>query len=93
MIKVYNPKPISEINELRARGDYNAPFSVLEAIEKINIGSLSDRELKAEIEKIKAESAMAQVSTYTMIAQAKKELEEKQAQNLVAVYQIIGGIK
>lgn len=49
MIKVYNKKSIDEINELREKGLYNAPFSVQESANGIKIESPDTKELKEKI--------------------------------------------
>lgn len=92
MIKIYNQKSIKEINELREKGLYNAPFSVLEAMDKVELTAPTE-EIEKEVMELKAQSAMSQVSTYQLIAQAKKELQDEQAKSLIGIYQIIGGLK
>ena len=88
MINVINPKPISEIDELRDKGLYNAPFSVLEAMGKIDLGK-ADEEILKEIRGIKDSQAEFVVTTYEEIAR----VEEKQDQAIVELYEsVLGGM-
>lgn len=57
LIKVTNPKPISEINGLREQGLYNAPFSVQEAANGVNIESPDIKELKEKVRKLEEKLA------------------------------------
>lgn len=90
MIKVFNEKSIKEINELRDKGLYNAPFSVLEAMGKVDIGA-NHSEVEAKLEEIEMNNAMATVNIYQMVHKIKQELELEQAKNLVEMYKMIGG--
>lgn len=49
MIKVFNKKPIGEINKLREQGLYNAPFSVQESANSIKIETPDTKELKEKV--------------------------------------------
>jgi len=49
MIKVQNKKSISEINELREKGLYNAPFSVQESANGIKIESPDTKALEEKV--------------------------------------------
>ena len=91
MIKIYNEKSIKEINELRDKGLYNAPFSVLEAMGKVKLPSDSG-EVDKKIELIKDENAMAAVTFYQMVEEAKKEILDEQAKAIVDVYKSLGGM-
>lgn len=90
MIKVFNKKSIKEINKLRDKGLYNAPFSVLEAIGKVELPSDGAKveERLAEIEMANAEAIAGMFET---IESAKKELETKQAESMVAMFEMMGG--
>lgn len=91
MIKIYNQKSIKEINKLRDKGLYNAPFSVLEAMGKVKLPSDSG-EVDKKIELIKDENAMAAVTFYQMVEEAKKEILDEQAKAIVDVYKSLGGM-
>ena len=90
MIKIFNKKSIKEINELRNKGLYNAPFSVLEAMGKVDIGG-DHSEIEEKMKEIELKSAMATVNIYQMVDKIKQELELEQAKNLVEMYKMIGG--
>lgn len=99
MIKVYNPKHISEINKLRDEGLYNAPFSVLEAMGKVEIGK-DNEEIKTKINEIKTSQDEFVVTTYEEIARVEseqnkaiKDLQDKQEQAIVELYEIMAGGK
>ena len=49
MIKVFNKKPIGEINKLREQGLYNAPFSVQESANNITIESPDTKALEEKV--------------------------------------------
>ena len=90
MIKIYNQKSIKEINKLRDKGLYNAPFSVLEAMGKVELPSGS-----AEVDKKLAEnemnSQMAIVEIYEAIDKAKQEIKDAQELAIVEIYETLGG--
>ena len=90
MIKISNAKSIKEINELRSKGLYNAPFSVLEAMNLVDIG-VDHSEVEAKLKEIEMNNAMATVNTYQMVDKIKQELEIEQAKNLVEIYKMFGG--
>ena len=90
MIKISNKKSIKEINELRDKGLYNAPFSVLEAMGKVDIGA-NHSEVEAKLKEIEMNNAMATVNIYQMVDEIKQELEIEQAKNLVEMYKMFGG--
>ena len=90
MIKIYNQKSIKEINELRDKGLYNAPFSVLEAMGKVDVGG-DHSEIEEKLKEIELNSAVATVNIYQMVDKIKQELELEQAKNLVEMYKMIGG--
>ena len=91
MIKISNAKSIKEINELRDKGLYNAPFSVLEAMGKVDIG-VNHSEVEEKLQEIEMNNAMAAVSVYKMVEDAKQEVLEEQAKAIVDVYVSIGGM-
>ena len=91
MIKIFNEKSIKEINKLRDKGLYNAPFSVLEAMCKVDIGG--DRsEIEEKLQEIEMNNAMAAVSFYKMVEEAKQEVLEEQAKAIVDLYKSLGGM-
>lgn len=90
MIKIFNEKSIKEINELRDKGLYNAPFSVLEAMNLVDIGG-DHSEIEEKLKEIEMSSALATVNIYQMVDKIKQELELEQAKNLVEMYKMIGG--
>ena len=90
MIKIYNQKSIKEINKLRDKGLYNAPFGVLEAMGKVNVGG-DYSEFEKKLKEVEMSSALATVNIYQMVDKIKQELELKQAKNLVEMYKMIGG--
>lgn len=91
MIKIFNEKSIREINELRDKGLYNAPFSVLEAMGKVDIGG-DHGEIKERVEENEIKSQMAVVEIYEAIDTAKKEIKDAQAQAIVEIYEALGGV-
>lgn len=91
MIKISNKKSIKEINELRDKGLYNAPFSVLEAMGKVDVGG-DHSEIEEKIQEIELNNALAAVSFYKMVEDAKQEVLEEQAKAIVDVYVSIGGM-
>lgn len=91
MIKIYNPKPLDEIQELRDKGLYNAPFSVLEAMGKVKVGG-DNSEIEAKIEENELNSEMAIVEIYEAIDQAKKEIKDAQEIAIVEIYETLGGM-
>ena len=91
MIKISNKKSIKEINELRDKGLYNAPFSVLEAMGKVDIGA-NHSETEEKLQEIELNNALAAVSVYKMVEDAKQEVLEEQARAIVDVYMSIGGM-
>lgn len=90
MIKIFNEKSIKEINELRDKGLYNAPFSVLEAMNLVDMG-VDHSEIEKKIKEVEMSSALATVNIYQMVDKIKQELELEQAKNLVEMYKMIGG--
>ena len=91
MIKISNKKSIKEINELRDKGLYNAPFSVLEAMGKVDMGG-DHSEIEEKLQEIELNNALAAVSFYKMVEDAKQEVLEEQAKAIVDVYVSIGGM-
>ena len=91
MIKISNKKSIKEINELRDKGLYNAPFSVLEAMGKVDVGG-DHSEIEEKIQEIELNNAMATVNAYKMVEDAKQEVLQEQAKAIVDVYMSIGGM-
>ena len=91
MIKISNKKSIKEINELRDKGLYNAPFSVLEAMGKVDVGG--DRgAIEEKIEENELNSQMAIVEIYEAIDKAKKEIKDAQEMAIVEIYETLGGM-
>ena len=91
MIKISNQKSIKEINELRDKGLYNAPFSVLEAMGKVDIGA-DHSEVEEKLQEIELNNAMAMAGMFESIANTKRELEENQAESMVAIFEMMGGL-
>ena len=91
MIKISNAKSIKEINELRDKGLYNAPFSVQEQANKIVIKA-DTKELEEDIKDNEEASAMAIVEIYEAIDMAKKEIEKVQSQAIIEIYETMGGL-
>ena len=91
MIKIYNPKPLEEIQDLRDKGLYNAPFSVQEQANKIVIKA-DTKKLEEDIRDNEEASAMAIVEIYEAIDMARKEIEEAQSQAIIEIYETIGGL-
>ena len=60
MIKVFNKKPIGEINKLREQGLYNAPFAVQENANGIKIESPDTKELKEKISDLEEKLARSE---------------------------------
>ena len=91
MIKIYNEKSIKEINELREKGLYNAPFSVLEEMNKVEVKA-DTKKLEEDIKDSEEASAMAIVEIYEAIDMAKAEIEKAQSQAVIEIYESIGGL-
>ena len=91
MIKISNKKSIKEINELRDKGLYNAPFSVLEEMNKVEVKADTEK-LEEDIRENEEASAMAIVEIYEAIDMAKKEIEEAQSQAIIEIYETMGGL-
>ena len=91
MIKISNQKSIKEINELRDKGLYNAPFSVLEAMGKVDVGG-DHSEIEEKLQEIELNNAVATVNAYKMVEDAKQEVLQEQAKAIVDVYMSIGGM-
>lgn len=60
LIKVTNPKPISEINGLREQGLYNAPFSVQENANGIKIESPDTKVLEEKVANLEEKLAKSE---------------------------------
>ena len=91
MIKISNAKSIKEINELRDKGLYNAPFSVLEEMNKVEVKADTEK-LEEDIRENEEASAMAIVEIYEAIDMANKEIEEAQSQAIIEIYETMGGL-
>lgn len=91
MIKIYNPKPLEEIQDLRDKGLYNAPFSVLEEMNKVEVKA-DTKKLEEDIRESEEASAMAIVEIYEAIDMARKEIEEAQSQAIIEIYESMGGL-
>ena len=88
MIKVQNAKSISEINELREKGLYNAPFSVQESANNIKVETPDTKELEDKIASLEAklkdvENKEVASDPYddSPLLEKIKELEEKLAKS------------
>lgn len=91
MIKIYNPKPLEEIQDLRDKGLYNAPFSVLEEMNKVEVKA-DTKKLEEDIRESEEASAMAIVEIYEAIDMARQEIEEAQSQAIIEIYETMGGL-
>lgn len=91
MIKIYNPKPLEEIQDLRDKGLYNAPFSVLEEMNKVEVKA-DTKKLEEDIKDKEEASAMAIVEIYEAIDMARQEIEEAQSQAIIEIYESMGGL-
>ena len=91
MIKIYNPKSLEEIQDLRDKGLYNAPFSVLEEMNKVEVKA-DTKKLEEDIRDNEEASAMAIVEIYEAIDMARKEIEEAQSQAIIEIYESMGGL-
>ena len=91
MIKIYNPKPLEEIQDLRDKGLYNAPFSVLEEMNKVEVKA-DTKKLEEDIRESEEASAMAIVEIYEAIDMSRKEIEEAQSQAIIEIYESMGGL-
>ena len=89
MIKVNNPKPLSEIEELRQKGLYNAPYSVLEAVELggFKVQDFDDSDIQQRLDDLEMEQSEFVVTAYEEIAR----VEEKQDAAIVELYEVILG--
>lgn len=91
MIKIYNPKSLKEIDKLRNEGNYNAPFSVLEAMNKVEINADTSK-VEAMVESSTEASLSATLELYEKIEDNKKYFEAKQTEAVLAIYEEIGGL-
>lgn len=91
MIKIYNSKSLEEIQDLRDKGLYNAPFSVLEEMNKVEVKA-DTKKLEENIRDNEEASAMAIVEIYESIDMARKEIEEAQSQAIIEIYETMGGL-
>jgi len=83
LIKVYNPKPISEIKEMKQKGIYHSPFS---AFELINV------DFESKIDEIEFTNAIQIAGIYEEMDAFKKQAEETHANDLVSIYETLGGM-
>lgn len=91
MIKVFNKKPISEINELREQGLYNAPFSVLESVDlsKLKTQEFDDSEIQQRIDDVEFMQSEFMVDAYEQM----NEIKTSQEQAVVEIYEtLLGGM-
>lgn len=90
MIKVYNKKPIGEINKLRGKGLYNAPFSLLENVDlsKLKLQTFDDSLLQQRIDDVELSHSEFVVTTYEEMDAIRK----KQEQAVIEIYEtLLGG--
>lgn len=91
MIKIQNPKPISEIEELREKGLYNAPFSALESVDlsKLKTQEFDDSEIQQRIDDVEFMQSEFMVDTYEQM----NEIKTSQEQAVVEIYEtLLGGM-
>lgn len=60
MIKVYNKKSLNDIEELREKGLYNAPFSVQENANGVKIESPDTKALEEKIKVLEEKLAVSE---------------------------------
>lgn len=90
MINVYNKKPIGEINKLREKGLYNAPFSVLESVDLSNLKlqTFDDSLLQQRIDDVELSHSEFVVTAYEEMDAIRK----KQEQATIEIYEtLLGG--
>lgn len=91
MIKVQNPKPLKEIEELREKGLYNAPFSVLESVDlsKLKTQEFDDSEIQQRIDDVEFMQSEFMVDAYEQM----NEIKTSQEQAVVEIYEtLLGGM-
>lgn len=91
MIKVYNKKSIAEINELREKGLYNAPFSALESVDlsKLKTQEFDDSEIQQRIDDVEFMQSEFMVDAYEQM----NEIKTSQEQAVVEIYEtLLGGM-
>ena len=91
MIKVFNKKSIGEINELREKGLYNAPFSVLESVDlsKLKTQEFDDSEIQQRIDDVEFMQSEFMVDAYEQM----NEIKTSQEQAVVEIYEtLLGGM-
>ncbi len=88
MIKILNPKPLKEIEELRQKGLYNAPFSVQENANAINF-KFDDSEIVKRLDEAEFSQSEFMVDTYEQL----DKLKDRQDQSIIEVYEtLLGGM-
>ncbi|MBA7490437.1 hypothetical protein ES702_00975 [subsurface metagenome] len=91
MIKINNPKPLKEIEELREKGLYNAPFSVLESVDlsKLKTQEFDDSEIQQRIDDVEFMQSEFMVDAYEQM----NEIKTSQEQAVVEIYEtLLGGM-
>lgn len=91
MIKVNNPKSLVEIEELRSKGLYNAPFSVLEAVDLggLKVQEFDDSDIQQRLDDIELSNAEFGVTVYEGLAR----IEEANAEAILTLYEeLMGGM-
>ena len=91
MIKINNPKPLKEIEELREKGLYNAPFSVLENVDlsKLKPQEFDDSEIQQRIDDVEFMQSEFMVSAYEQM----DKIKTRQEQAIIEVYEtLLGGM-
>ena len=73
MIKVYNKKSLKEIEELREKGLYNAPFAVQESANGVNIGSADTKALEEKIESLEKQLSEANQTIEDYVSKTDKQ--------------------
>lgn len=83
MIKILNPKPISEIEELREKGLYNAPFSVQEAANGTYAKVLEEKikELEEKIVELEGKEGSADPYDDSELKKKVEDLEKELAES------------
>ena len=89
MIKVFNKKPIGEINELREKGLYNAPFAVQENANGIKIESPDTKALEEKVADLEEKLARSEETVADYVA--KTESQAKTIDELNADLDVLVG--
>mgnify|MGYP006911661947 CR=1 FL=1 len=88
MIKILNPKPLKEIEDLRQKGLYNAPFSVQENANLVKL-KFDDSEIVKRLDEAEFSQSEFMVDTYEQL----DKIKDRQDQAIIEVYEtLLGGM-